>query len=207
MYFSPVTIESLRTQKHTSFINCWHTLDKIISVVEKVETEEDVRETGIKEGFVVTMSNDIRVKVKTPWYISMHRAITSVDRVDEIIFSVLEDRWDDLASQFQADDERFESLNAIADIVGIYMASVSRDIEKTVYYAKEVGESSKDFFTRISSDPKRNYNLHVYMSVFNYFEQEGSDAKTQLSKKVAKDCRRLEMAKDFLVLATNYIND
>jgi len=71
------------------------TLDEYM---KKAETEEG------KEGWVITFEDGQKIKIKTKWYLSLHRIMTSVaQRDNDIINCVLNESIDDLISNIPED--------------------------------------------------------------------------------------------------------
>lgn len=158
------------------------TLDEYI---EKAKTEQG------KEGWVITFEDGQKVKIKTAWYLSLHRIMTStIHRENEIIASILEDSVDDLIASFDENDiENRNKLSILASNVINYVFNSTDYIYEIV---KEFNGNRKEFALKY----KTNKWFSIIMKSIE--NQNYENINKLVIEKIKKDTYNLMDAKRFI---------
>jgi T4 RnlA family RNA ligase len=113
--------------------------------------EKSKYETGI-EGWVITFRDGQKVKVKTKWYLSLHRIMTSViNRENDIIYAILEGSSDDLIASLHEDDiENRNKVSILTSKVTNYLYNSADEIYSII--ENNYKGNRKDFAIRFKEN-------------------------------------------------------
>lgn len=136
------------------------TLDDIIENVEgKIN----------KEGFVVQMEdnsgNDFLFKIKSPWYVGLHKVMTEVvNRENIIIQYILEGTIDDVIGQIPEEKKDVhDRINRMIYFVKTILENKSQEIEEDYKLFLDMGADKKEFALKYLKTP----NFKFVMSMTN----------------------------------------
>jgi T4 RnlA family RNA ligase len=80
-------------------------LDELLDIRTKIENTE---------GWVVEFDGGLKIKIKTEWYVSLHRILTDYsNREDYLIDMVLDNKIDDLYSQIDVNSESYKFIKSV----------------------------------------------------------------------------------------------
>jgi T4 RnlA family RNA ligase len=158
-----------------------YTLSELMEMVDTVE--------GI-EGWIVNFKNGISAKIKTKWYLDRHKLFTSeLNRENDIIRLILEDKIDDIISQLKLEDNKRNFISNITDKINFW-------IEKSY---NEIIDLSKDWNGDRREFSIKNRNHPLFGISISYLSGSGEqNLRDMLKSKLKKDTLRLERAKSFL---------
>jgi T4 RnlA family RNA ligase len=161
-------------------------LDEILKFLE---TAED------KEGFVVQYEDDYMIKVKTPWYISKHSLMDSLDKENIIIKMILEETIDDITASLDSitDKEELDYIDNIEKKIHKYISNKMKEIEdlKQKYDELEGTEHYRKKFFALSYI--KNTNFPLVMNVL-----KGKTIYDSVKEYILKITNKLESARSFL---------
>jgi len=160
--------------------NSW---DDLVSLVETVIE---------KEGWVVTLSTGMMVKLKSKWYCDLHHLIDSICREDYLITKVLDEEIDDIIGQIAPDD--LEVLSLIDNVIKVttdYLHISSKKVENLVEHYNMNSNNRKDFVINYG---KKDKYFGYTMAVLDGKETPLSAVIKDLKKYVFK----LEQARSFI---------
>lgn len=104
--------------------------------------EASARMTGI-EGYVVTLANGQRVKIKTDWYAALHHLKDSINSQRRLFEAAVNDATDDLKAQFYDDPQAIGLINEMeSKVASIYNHMVDQ-VER--FYARNKHMERKDY--------------------------------------------------------------
>lgn len=91
------------------------------------EAVEAIREMKGIEGYVLVGENQ-RVKLKTDWYVNLHRLKDNINNDKRLVESVVEERTDDLRQLFEHDSGSVQKIadfeNRYIDLIGKYIHEI-----------------------------------------------------------------------------------
>lgn len=130
-------------------------IDDIDTFVEMLSTKEDI------EGVVIRFENGHMVKVKTEWYVLIHRAKDFITREHDVVQAILEDKFDDLLPLLPEEDKVmlnnfFDKLNKIVDRISDQLYTDANDM-KTVFGTKKA----------FALSPEQNVNRSWVFSIWD----------------------------------------
>ena len=164
-----------------------------ISVVESTEghTLDSIKDAVInmvgKEGVIVQFENGKMVKIKSPWYCSLHGLVTDkINRENEIIELVLSEQIDDVIAQIPENDERIDRIYSIVDIVSKEISLISH----------KVGEL-KSHYTGDRKNFAIKYHRNPYFSIVMGIV-DGRDEIDLIKKDIRQDTSNLMMARKWV---------
>lgn len=146
--------------KVAPFYYGFNNLDEIIQDVEKKTN---------KEGFVIQtedlFGNDFFFKIKTPWYVGLHRTLTEdVNRENVIIQYILEETIDDVISQVPAEKKSVhDRISHLITLVKRELDKKSAEIESDYLTFLQMGGDKKAFALKYLKTP----NFSNVMSMAN----------------------------------------
>ena len=148
-------------------------------------TEERVQEirdmTGI-EGYVL-VGKDQRTKLKTDWYVNLHRLKDNINNNKRLVESVLEERTDDLRQLFEHDAG---SIQKIADFENRYIELVGKYLHETRELCKELdGLNRKEY--AITAQKKVSWNPLFGIIMRQYDNYDESSIYSGLKQVVMKN--------------------
>jgi T4 RnlA family RNA ligase len=162
----------------------FNNLDEVINLVK--DTED-------KEGWVVTLKNYeneyIMVKIKTSWYCERHRLMDNLERENDIISLVVENKIDDVLSQLnpELDKNKINWVNEIVDITQKFIATKMKEVENLVNkFEGDIG----NFAIKYKKDKNFSMAIRVIRKKCDVYEA----VKSYLLKNTSK----LEKARCFI---------
>lgn len=112
-------------------------LDSIAAFVEQLRGKEGI------EGVVITFADGHMVKVKTDWYVQLHRAKDQIARERHLIALILTDKLDDLLSMLPEDDRT--RVLKFADALNGDLTKFGRAVATVMAMVREEGWDRKTF--------------------------------------------------------------
>ena len=105
--------------------------DNVVDVPCPVQFAEHVPDQVGVEGYVYRLTNPYqRVKQKTLWYMTQHRAKDSINSDRRLFETVVADAQDDLRSMFHDDPYVIDRIDWMEAQVGVEYNSMVRDVER-----------------------------------------------------------------------------
>jgi T4 RnlA family RNA ligase len=154
-----------------------HTLDSIREVILK---------SVDKEGVVVQFENGKMVKIKSPWYMSLHGLYTNdLQRENTLISLIVKEQIDDIMSQLN-DPLKKEEVDKINNVVNNYIKNISHMVDELV---SDYNGSKKDFAIK----HHKNKIFSIVMGVIN-----GRDKIDLIKSKILTDTKNLMDARKWL---------
>jgi T4 RnlA family RNA ligase len=179
-YLDGVNIVSCETEKYSTW-------DDLLPLVETVED---------KEGWVVTLSNGMLVKLKTAWYCSLHGLLSDyVYREDYLIDFTLDDKIDDLLGQIgETETEVRDTINIVSDKVNKYIINSLKEVDSLIdKYYNVYNSNRKDF----ALSEKNSVYFAIAIKAL-----DGKDKLLSLKDFIKRKTYRLEDARHFVRTGT-----
>jgi T4 RnlA family RNA ligase len=170
----------------TTVTKCNFEKESLDDIIDKATYVTD------KEGWVVEFSNNTFIKVKTKWYFDLHHLTFGVvNRENDIIRVVMDDKVDDLLSNLDATHvEQISFIKEIENICEKKLAELVYNVKKLVYlFTNEYNSSKKDF----AINNRKDDLFGLAMAVIN-----GEDIYDVCKSKIKKITYRLESARNWL---------
>lgn len=152
-----------------------HTTGKVtpfnVDIVH-LSTVQEMKSRSNIEGVVVYLADGRMVKVKTDWYVALHRVRDDINNPKRIAASVLEEASDDMKSAFPEFKEHIEKIEY--KVIGTWnrLQTVLPELDLTVKHELQLGTSFKDIALKckdLSSEVAATQNLNSFDSFFfNY---------------------------------------
>jgi T4 RnlA family RNA ligase len=130
-------------------------------LIELTATEVD------KEGYVVTAEdkhgNDFFFKIKTPWYINLHKINDYINNENIIIEYILDDKIDDILGQIpEKEKETRERIFKIISIIKNEISNKISSIEKDYDYFVKSSMSKKEYaINNRINNPNFNFVMNL----------------------------------------------
>ena len=146
-----------------------------------------------KEGFVITLSNDKIIKIKTEWYFKLHNLIDNIMREDFLIEKIIDETIDDVICQIDEDEIEIKSfIDNISIITSDYLKKATLIVEnKVLEYKEKYNGVVKDYVINYG---KRDKYFGYSLCVINGSET----ALSVVSKDLKKYVYKLEQARSFI---------
>ena len=170
------------------------TLSSIDDYIQKVRNEEG------REGDVVVFPTGFRIKVKSEWYVNLHRLKEEVGRDRFIAMRALDNTLDDAIALLSEADR-----NNILEVAKTFLSGYSRKLENIQDLCREVSEWLQEIDTE---NPKKTTALEYVPKLKNkvdakyiYAHLDGRDVgqvfDVDVRKKLQKESRYEELCKWF----------
>jgi len=160
-----------------------YTLDELLKLKETVED---------KEGWVITFENGKMAKVKTDWYMSLHGILTDGLKEHKIVEKVLDETIDDTIAMIPEENvEERDFIDSISEIIVNHVNHIVSDAETK--FKNSWNGNKKDLALKFKDDKG---SFPYIMSFANGKNIE--EVEKQVIDRVKFECRRLEMAKQYL---------
>lgn len=117
-------------------------ITEVSPAIIKEFLEEDVREMNGIEGYVVFFEDQL-IKVKTDWYVSLHRSRESVDIPSRLFDCIIDEATDDLKQLFVTDKFLLEKICKMEELVIPQYNAFAKQVKEFVEQNKELGR--KDY--------------------------------------------------------------
>ncbi len=148
------------------------------------------------EGDIITLSNNMMIKLKTDWYFANHGLVTdSLTRENLIVELVMKDQMDDVMSKVGVDDQRYK--NCV-----IVMKALNHNVVERIHNALNIAKdlavvgNRADWFKKHTNDA--DFKIATFL-VKKSDENEWFElAKKVIEQDIIKQCYRLSDAKDYL---------
>lgn len=137
------------------------------------------------EGYVITFKNGLKAKIKTDWYVRLHRLCSS-DAMQEnnIIENILNNTIDDVISQLEDGEKKSFILSIIDKVQRNFNHLVIEYKELRRKYFQDFEEDKKSFAIKHSKDPLFPYVVKGLNYKFSEIEEIAEKSiKEYLSKK------------------------
>lgn len=189
-----LTLLAVRDNNTGDYINLTQKIRqyyKGIPVVKELDlfnatlVEEAKKAEGI-EGYVLVHPSGARAKLKTDWYVLLHKSKELASREKDVVKCIMEDTLDDLLPLLQEEDKKKVKDFALQAIKG--MIQTVQEIEKE--YKEAYSESRKEFALRVKDS---KYKTFLFKTL------DGNDILEEVKKYVAKAAgtnKGLEEARD-----------
>lgn len=129
---------------------------------------EELRQKENVEGVVITFNDGHMVKVKTDWYVQLHRAKDKIARERHLIALILDDGLDDLLPVLSDEDKN--RVKKFADAINYDLSVFSEVVECIMLWVRSSGTDRKSF--ALSSD---HYSPPVRAACFHMFSTFDGD--------------------------------
>lgn len=118
----------------------------LVKIYDSLDSEvavENIRSTEGIEGYVFVMEDGLKFKLKTDWYVALHRTKDSITKNEALFDAVVTGASDDLRSLFAEDTW---ALAKIQSFESVYLGYLRDSIEKiNVIYKELAGKDRKTF--------------------------------------------------------------
>lgn len=135
-------------------------------------TVQEMKSRCNTEGVVVYLTDGRMVKVKTDWYVALHRVRDDINNPKRIAAAVLEEASDDMKSAFPEFKEHIEKIEYTVIETWNRIQVVMQDLDLVVKREVELGTSFKDIALKckfLSTEVAMAQNLSNFESFFfNY---------------------------------------
>lgn len=144
--------------------------ETIKSLVEYAQSQEGI------EGYIVVFHNGHKLKIKTPWYVAIHKAKENLLWEKNVIQVLLEEGADDLKPHLQEDDLKrlndfeFAFWTGIKDVADWFTLFYNGD------YYKDVHHDRKAYAERVNNSGCSGHGRTIY---FKLFGSEGDEAHSK----------------------------
>ena len=139
------------------------------------------------EGWVIQFENGKMIKVKGDHYCSLHGLLTdSLNRENDIIELILDEKIDDVLAQIPEDDLRRQDIDAISKIISDEMISMSNKTDELLLKYKG---DRKTFAIANIKDPYFNFAIGVV---------NGKDKSEMIKLEIKKHTKHLMDARKWL---------
>lgn len=150
-----------------------------ISVVSHYHNPiDDLRQQVDIEGVVVRFESGLMVKVKTDWYVAIHKARENILHEKNVIRLILEEKLDDILPDLPKSDvdklERY-MINLNMSIIG-HTENITGILERT----RDSGMSKKDFAINIAS------TLNQFDRITCFACWDGKDVRTEIINNILR---------------------
>lgn len=125
-------------------VDAFGSADHINTFVEMTREEKDT------EGYVIRFDNGQMLKVKTEWYVQIHKAKEKILQDRHVVGMILDNTLDDVKGFLSQED--LDSLNAFEAKIVETMESAARDAVSFVAARKKLDWTKKDFAISPSID-------------------------------------------------------
>lgn len=160
-----------------------YTLDDLS---EMVKTKEGL------EGWIIEFENGYMSKWKTEWYFTRHKLFTeSLNRENDIIELILNEKIDDVISQLTDSDVDKEKREFISEIISI----VNHDMSTIIHSIREL---YKDYSGDVKSFVLNNKRNPIFYLVMSYINGNNVSEYDIAKKKILKETRHLMQAKKWI---------
>ena len=129
---------------------------------------EDLRQKEGIEGVVITFADGHMVKVKTDWYVQLHRAKDQIARERHLIALILGNKLDDLLPALPEDDR--DRVLKFASAINADLSAFGRDVADTMAKIRADGWDRKTF--ALNSE---GYVPSLRSCCFQLFETDAAD--------------------------------
>ncbi len=156
-------------------------------LIASVDSEKET------EGWVVTLENNMLVKIKTKWYTDLHFTLTeTVHREDYLIEKAVDEQMDDLIVLIAPDDEEILALiDNVSNVVREYIKKASKIVEDKIKDFNDNYSSRKDY---VQNYGKRDKYFGYVMTVL-----DGKDTPySVVARELKKNTYFLERAREFI---------
>ncbi|BBC78294.1 RNA ligase and tail fiber protein attachment catalyst [Escherichia phage EcS1] len=119
------------------------------------------------EGYVFVMENGLNFKLKTDWYVALHRTKDSITKNEALFESVVSGGSDDLRSMFAGDEWAITKIDKF-ETIHLEFLRHALDLVQTTY-KQLAGRDRKDFAISaqtIFKDADRSYLFPILMKAF-----------------------------------------
>jgi T4 RnlA family RNA ligase len=141
------------------------------------------------EGWVVLFEDGQRIKIKTDWYLSLHRIMTDYsNREDYLIDMILDEKIDDVLSVLDIGSENRRFVQSVIDKTNFILNSYVNEINRLI---STYDGDRKDFAIK-------NHKNELFALVMKVID--GSDLMECLKEYVKKKTYRLHQAKQWLLI-------
>lgn len=156
-----------------------------VEVVKQVigswhEVREALKDNTTDEGVVLTYPDGHRVKVKTDWYVKLHRVKDECSRERDVLNLILMEKLDDIKPLLTPED---------LDRVDNFQISIERSIKTTTNYLEIVWESVKEMTKKdfaCSEDGKHVQDVVHKSILFKMFDNPEAKIKDLVLDKVRR---------------------
>jgi len=136
--------------------------------------EELSRKEGI-EGVVITFDDGHMIKVKTDWYVQLHRAKDQISRERHLIALILDNKLDDLLPALPEDDR--DRVLRFSSAISHDLSTFGTLVHETITRIRSDGWDRKTF--ALNSE---NYNPALRSCCFQLFDMALSDIAQQATQ-------------------------
>lgn len=160
-----------------------YTFDELL---EKQKVEEN------REGYVVTLSNGFKAKLKTMWYFERHRLMDSVASEDTLVSLICEEKLDDAIALLDKTNER----RVYAEKMQLFLSHhIKEQIDQAMDLLSKYNGNRKDFAMAYRDNS-------LFPVVVKLLDKKSDDTIEEMSsmikKRIAQTCFRLEKARNYL---------
>lgn len=132
--------------------------------------KEKLSKNTSDEGVVLQYNDGHRVKVKTEWYVALHRAKEAITRERDVVMLIIDHKLDDLKPLLNVDD--LGKINRYEKEFWKYVQNAARDLELMHSYSKTL--TRKDFALNGKDSPFKKamvFKLLDKTDKFEYFDE------------------------------------
>lgn len=179
-----INIDKFNYNKPKNYTN------KIKSLDEYMKLQDELQDI---EGWVIEFDDGQLIKLKTKWYLKLHRLYTDEINSEKVILKyILEDEFDDVISQIPENDERRKWAEEINSAVIKY---IDKEVQRIYNYL-----NSEELKSKSRKDISIENKDDQYFSVIMYSLRDVSytNIKNNLIKFISKKTGNLTNSQKFI---------
>lgn len=123
-----------------------------------------IRQSENSEGIVVRFDDGHMVKIKSDWYVRIHKVKSLLENEREVVALVLRNELDDLFPVLPPED--VAKVKAFASDLEVVLEDLANDISKEIAFCKDEYVTKKDFALEKSA----SYTPLIRSMIFRHFE-------------------------------------
>lgn len=128
---------------------------------------KDIRESEGIEGFIAVMSNGLRFKLKTNWYVALHGTKDSISTPEKLFNAILAGASDDLKGLFADDEYSITKINAFETAYLNYLTTAVKTCNDV--YQSLRGKPRKDYAISAQTLTKAG-NPFLFTIIMNMYD-------------------------------------
>lgn len=131
------------------------------------------------EGYVLYFRNGLKAKMKSDWYVTLHRTKDTISSEKKLYEAIVEDRYDDLMSLWHEDEAMKQRIVKMQHIVGNAMAGLAavytfyndnKDLDRKTYALKGQADYPEIFhlLMQVYSGKEPDFKIHLVKNMARY---------------------------------------
>jgi len=170
-----------------TYDNSYHDLDKLLSLKE---IEENI------EGWIITFEDGQMAKIKTNWYLQLHRLLSPNQfQENHLVETILDGNFDDIVSELNEGPKKEKFIELENKISHKFNELVSEFIKLRGEYYNKYQENRKEFALTHKNNPLFGSVMKTLNTSFRDVEKTAENA---IKEYILRQCKTLSSAKEFV---------